>query len=102
LANPKSQALRRTQDRTRAASAAVSFGGRPRPGRGASPASPPARHALSHRHTERSLTSRRSAASPGVSPPRSTMETAAWRTYSNDRAVLGTFMWPIVRHAQFY
>jgi hypothetical protein len=105
VAKPNAQGLASTHRNTRAACGPVSLGGRPRPGRVASPASPRRprrRQRLSHRHTDRSLTSSTSATCPGVSPPSVTISTAKRRTCSADSAFLGGNMETMVAHARFY
>jgi hypothetical protein len=105
VAKPKSHGLAsRTQRSTRAACRPVSFGGLPRPGRVARPASPERprrRQRLSHRQTDRSLTSSRPATSSGGSPP-STIDTATRRSSSADIAFRGSNMASIIAHRRFY
>jgi hypothetical protein len=78
--------------------------GRPRPGRIASPLSlrhPRLLQRLSHRQTERSLTSNSSATRSGGSPY-STNRTAKRRTCSADNAFHGINMYAIFTHFHFY
>ena len=101
VGNPNSQGLRSSQQSTCSACRPVSLPGLPRPGRAARAASPPDLQSLSHRHTDRSLTPRNSATSPGESPS-STRLTARRRAYSNACAVRGRSINPIIRDVRFY
>jgi hypothetical protein len=104
VAKPKSHGLARIHRSTWLAWHPLSFGGRPRPGHVARPASPNRprpRQRLSQRHTDRSLTSSRSATSSGASPS-FTINTAKRRSCSADNAFRGRSMGSIVAHVRFY
>jgi len=82
--------------------AAGSVGGGAGPGRAASPASPASRHRANQRQTERSLTSSAAATSSGICASSITMDTARFRSCSNDQAVRGKSMGPMIAAVQFY
>jgi len=76
----------------------------PEPGRrlnAATPKRPRVRQRLSHRQTDRSLISRRSATSAGCSPS-NTMDTAKRRNCSAVEAFPGSNMFAIITHAAIY
>jgi hypothetical protein len=105
LTKPKSHGLPYLiQESTARAWRPESFDGRPGPGRCANPASPSrprVRQRLTHRQTERSLTSKRSATSAGCSPS-NTMDTAKRRNCSAVDAFLGGNMFTILAHMSIY